>query len=241
MNDDIILTAATKLKKQPIAGVQRELPEWAFVTAILDWQCAALNVFTEQTVNCPDFQAYLTDYCLRLHEGDNFTGDCWFSVEKLSGMTSYIAARGHDISKTKLNKLLFYSDFVNYYLHGKSISGSRYIHMPHGPVAEYYRETLDALAADNKLQTERKRGHDEFLANVSEALDVLSMFEVATIQWVLDNFDSMNAHGISEFSHGEKAFRFTRLGECIPYEFAKHFEKLPDPVPPDIDVPISGH
>ena len=239
MNDDFIRTAASKLRKRYATGPKR--PDCAFVTALLDWQCLKPSEITEETFDSPEFRCFLAEYFRRLDEADIFTGGRWFSAEKLSAMTSYIAARGHAISKTKLNKLLFYSDFIHYYLHGKSISGSRYIHMQFGPVAEYYREMLDTLFVENKLQTMRTHGHDEFLANAGEALDALSMFEVATIQWVLDNFNDMNAHGITDFSHNEKAFRFTRLGEFIPYEFAKHFESLPDPIPPDFEPVINGH
>src|SRR5688500_4330981 len=52
---------------------------------------------------------------------DVFTGHRPFSFEKLAAMTAYIASRGRDIYKTKLNKLLFYSDFVHFYDHGTSI------------------------------------------------------------------------------------------------------------------------
>jgi hypothetical protein len=39
----------------------------------------------------------------------------------------------------------------------------------------------------------------------------------------------MSAGKISEYSHREKAYRFTKPGECIAYEYAKFFQKLPTP------------
>ena len=170
-----------------------------------------------------------------------FTGGLSFSFEKLAAMTLYIASSGKDVSKTKLNKLLFYTDFINYYLHGRSISGSRYLHSQYGPVPEYYRETLETLSEENKLHTSPANGHDELLAEGGDALEVLTIFEVATLDWVLNNLGSMNAHEISEFSHCEKAFRFTRQGEFIAYEFAKYMQQLPDSIPPISRVGHNGH
>ena len=54
-------------------------------------------------------------------------------------MIAHIASSESDIYKTKLNKLLFYSDFINYYLNGTSISGAKYVHLPYGPVPDSYK------------------------------------------------------------------------------------------------------
>src|SRR3982750_3214546 len=79
-------------------------------------------------------------------ESNVFTGFRPFSMDKLGAMALYIAEKGKDIYKTKLNKLLFYSDFINFYLHGRSISGAKYIHVPFGPVPEQYGRVLAELA-----------------------------------------------------------------------------------------------
>jgi len=75
-----------------------------------------------------------------------FTGFRMFSPAKLSAMAVYIAQRGEQIYKNKLNKLLFYSDFINFYLYGRSISGSKYVHVPFGPVPQKYGEVLAQLS-----------------------------------------------------------------------------------------------
>ena len=55
-------------------------------------------------------------------ESNVFTGRRAFSFEKLAAMTAYIAHRGKNVYKTKLNKLLFYADFIHFHLNGTSIS-----------------------------------------------------------------------------------------------------------------------
>ena len=241
MNDDNIIAVAVELRKKFLPEFQSELPEWAFVTAILDWQSQPENELDEAALDSDAFHIHVGEHVRRVREADMFSGGSSFSFDKLAAMASYIASRGHEISRTKLNKLLFYSDFVNYFLHGRSISGSRYIHMPYGPVPEYYRETLETLSAENRLHTERVKGHDELTSEGREVLDVLTILEIAAIGWVLDNFDNMNAHALSDHSHEEKAFRFTRQGEFIPYEFARYFRHLPESPPPTDPRPVNGH
>jgi uncharacterized phage-associated protein len=40
-------------------------------------------------------------------------------------------------------------------------------------------------------------------------------------------YGDMSASQLTELSHREKAYRNTRTGEEIAYEYAKFFEKLP--------------
>ena len=51
--------------------------------------------------------------------------------------------------------------------------------------------------------------------------------EIETLDWVLENYGKMSAGEITERSHKEKAYRFTKPGEEVVYEYAKFFEKLP--------------
>ncbi len=59
-----------------------------------------------------------------------------FTNDKFSEMIIYISDLSNDDSTfglTKLNKLLFYSDFVHFAYHGTPISGQKYQKLPHGP------------------------------------------------------------------------------------------------------------
>ena len=163
-------------------------------------------------------------------EATIFNGNRAFSIEKMRAMIAYIGGNGKEIYKTKLNKLLFYSDFVNYYLFGHSISGARYIHFPYGPVPDGYDNVLNDLSASGAIQVvkgetfELIKGGNEPLSQLATKL---SENERTTLDWVLKNFGNLSANEISELSHNEKAYRFTRPGEEIAYEYAKFFERLP--------------
>lgn len=158
-----------------------------------------------------------------------FTGFRAFSQERLEAMTLYIAEKGRDIYKTKLNKLLFYSDFINYYLHGRSISGSTYIHVPFGPVPEHYGAALERLAEAGRVELLPSGRQAVIVAPraAAESKTELGSAEIRSINWVLDTYGKLSSSEISDLSHSEKAYRFTRPGEQIAYEYASFFETLP--------------
>ena len=158
-----------------------------------------------------------------------FNGFRPFSPQRLAAMVAYIAEKGKDVYKTKLNKLLFYADFTNYYLHGRSISGSHYVHLPYGPVPEDYESHLRAAAETGAIRLETA-GTDAMVVRPGEAKnegDSLSEEERKTIDWVLDSYGQLSTNAISDLSHREKAYKFTKQGEQIAYAYAKFFERLP--------------
>lgn len=223
-------------------------PLWAVVRAVRSWLALRADTYVDEVaelLTTPGksesiaFESILanstSDVQIIADEVDDllaetvFTGFRPFSSERLGAMALYIAEKGRDIYKTKLNKLLFYSDFVNFYLHGRSISGSRYIHVPFGPVPEHYGEALEQLAKAGRVQL-LPAGHQSVLVKPTASLaeeDELTSDEKAAIDWVLETYGKLSASEISELSHREKAYRFTRPGEQIAYRYAAFFETLP--------------
>ena len=160
-------------------------------------------------------------------EGTVFTGYRAFSLEKMAAMVSYMAGRSSDLYKTKLNKLLFYADFVNFYRRGMSISGSTYVHLPYGPVPDGYEETLETLNHYGVIDISKQNSADLVVSGDNSATDFLTPEEKGTLDWVLDSFGAMSAGQLTEFSHRERAYKDTRAGEEIAYEYAKFLAKLP--------------
>jgi len=157
-----------------------------------------------------------------------FTGFRVFSAAKLAAMISYLAQKGHSVYKTKLNKLLFYSDFINFYRHGYSISGSRYVHLPFGPVPDRYERMISDSVMSGKIRVSGSPGDAQLIQpGPDAAVDELTAPEIETLDWVLENYGKMSAGEITEQSHKEKAYRFTKPGEEVAYEYAKFFEMLP--------------
>ena len=223
-----------------------EYPRAAIRNSVVDWLGSRLDTLVEdafERLTSPSFED-ARDFARRLDEADEkveipqtadaplatvniFTGHRTFSLEKMAAMVSYFAERADDLYKTKLNTLLFYADFVNYYRLGKSISGSRYVHLPYGPVPDGYEETLETLNHYGVVDVIKENSADLIRSGDSRARSFLNAEEIETLDWILENYGGMSAGQLTELSHREKAYANTRTGEEIAYEYAKFLSKLP--------------
>ncbi len=73
-----------------------------------------------------------------------------YSPEKFLNAILFFA---HNVSKlgiTKLNKLLYYSDFEHYRLYGRPILGDQYIRMERGPVPQASYAVFNANFEDSE-------------------------------------------------------------------------------------------
>ena len=82
-------------------------------------------------------------------EENGFKG---FDYEKLCAMVLFFVHKSSELLKTKLMKLLNYSDMIYYKENGISISGLKYVHLPYGPVPENF-DMLVRLWKDKALTT----------------------------------------------------------------------------------------
>ena len=214
--------------------------------SVVDWLGSRLDTLVEDAfdrLTSPSFED-ARDFARMLDEGELtadrpqpaeaplaavniFTGHRTFSLEKMAAMVSYFAERAENLYKTKLNKLLFYADFTNYYRLGKSISGSRYVHLPYGPVPDGYEETLETLNHYGVIDVTKENSADLVRSGESPAKSFLNAEEIETLDWILENYGRMSASQLTEISHREKAYSNTRAGEEIAYEYAKFLSKLP--------------
>lgn len=153
---------------------------------------------------------------------DELTGRRFFDVWRTSALVS-ILARGGEF-KTKLNKLLFYSDFSAFRLLGASISGLRYARIPLGPVPKDYENiyaslcTLDVVAFEPK---EIQGYYGELIHEASPTpTDVLTSAEVKIAELVKSHFSGWSAKRTVSYSHRERAWKEVSPCGLIPYTFA---------------------
>ena len=160
-----------------------------------------------------------------------FTGARPFAQEKLGAMIAYFAEHGKNIYKTNLNKLLFYSDLTAYYLSGRGISGATYHNLPYGPVPDKVETVIEDLAESGVVERisvpEFGAAAQRITSGESSSHSGLTAEEEGVLSWVLETYGSMSPSELSEYSHSEKAYKFTRPQEPIAYEYAKFFQKLP--------------
>ncbi len=143
--------------------------------------------------------------------------------DKLAQMVKYIVSRCRDICPTKLNKLMFYSDFMNYRRYGRSISGLKYRAIQFGPVPEHYATIYDQVDGLTKCQEILLAGGEKTVLGVSEEVQVnlLSEQELSTIEEILAKFGKMLSRDIVELSHQEPGWKDNvEHHSIIPYSYA---------------------
>jgi putative zinc finger/helix-turn-helix YgiT family protein len=154
-----------------------------------------------------------------------YTGLARFSLSKLQTMMIYFASQAGGVFKTKLNKLLFYADFLHFRQHRISISGATYIHLPYGPVPDNYSAYLDYLMAIGCIRSRDVEFPSEVIGERLESsceADLSGLPETAmrVLEAVHQHFKDMGSKQISELSHNEEAYLQTKSSEPISYEFA---------------------
>lgn len=166
-----------------------------------------------------------------------------FDVKRLEELVLYIAKRTEgdpNFGRTKLAKVLFYSDFVAYRDDGAALTGATYIRMPFGPfprdlsvVEERLREAGRAELVYDVDEYEAKRIHV-----VDEPRDLDRLFEAWQLRLVdmwIEEISSATARRISDLSHEHPGWVLAReTGETIPYESAY----APAQAPPDEAVEL---
>jgi len=82
------------------------------------------------------------------------------NLDKFANMVIYFVIKEKPC-KTKLNKLLFYSDFLHYKNHLKAISGSRYRAISLGPVPTEYDAIYDWMNNNNFIYSFERNSANE--------------------------------------------------------------------------------
>jgi putative zinc finger/helix-turn-helix YgiT family protein len=159
---------------------------------------------------------------------DQYSGYRVFDVEKLFCVVAELAMQCGGLVKTKLNKLLWYCDFLHFRDFGVSITGSPYLHLQYGPVPVHYDMLIDLMELEG-LITRSERVFDAEKDIVGDVLSAatapdthaLADSERSVILAVVSLFRSSSARQISEASHEERAYAETRDGQMIPYTYAR--------------------
>jgi len=151
-----------------------------------------------------------------------------YDLENLENMILYLVKRLDSVLKTKLNKLLWYCDFLNFKETSLSISGSQYVRLQYGPVPKYYDFITDIMHNEGLVDKKEvifnvKKGviGEEFTALVEPDESIFSEKETQVIDFVADTFRNETSTSIMKKSHKETAYMKSEDGDIISYEYAK--------------------
>lgn len=152
-----------------------------------------------------------------------YTGKREFDLERLVQMILCFTHLGE--WKTKLNKLLFYSDFLAFKELGRSISGTRYVRGSYGPIPDQFQQLFAAL-----MESEILTAREEFLPDDRpvEKLVAKRVFdrtkfsksELEILEFVYNFFKNKTAKHAVGLSHEESAYIEAGEGESLSYSFA---------------------
>lgn len=157
------------------------------------------------------------------NEIDIYSGFKAVDFEKFLSLVVFFATNSTKLFKTKLMKLLWYTDLKFFKENTVSITGMPYARLPRGPVLEN-RELLLGLLQKQKVINivEDDITNGEYII-VNEGVSELSLTEDELIVAgnVLNFFKGYNCAQISEYSHREKGWLENKNGQLISYEYAK--------------------
>ncbi|MFA6349575.1 MAG: type II TA system antitoxin MqsA family protein [Candidatus Omnitrophota bacterium] len=158
-----------------------------------------------------------------LREASDLTGHKQFDLEKTKNMILYILGF-HKTFATKINKLLWYMDFLFFQKFSLSISGNCYLHLKYGPVPDGYDLIIGIMMNEKLIDKEEVFKHDcaQELLKPSMQSDkaIFSKEEVFVMNYVLEKFKDFTCKEISEYSHKEIPYKNTDEGEVISYNLA---------------------
>jgi putative zinc finger/helix-turn-helix YgiT family protein len=140
-----------------------------------------------------------------------FTGYRKPSLERIAMIIAFFSEHINDLWKTKLNKLLFYSDFLHYRRTGYSISGIAYRAIPFGPVPAEYDKLYMKLKDDEFARIDfvefDNGNYGETITSIRKFEEgVLTGAELNSIKDVIEKFATCNTSKIVSISHKEKAW-----------------------------------
>jgi len=151
-----------------------------------------------------------------------------YDLEKFKNMVLYLVKRLDGVLKTKLNKLLWYCDFLHFKETSVSITGAQYVRLPYGQVPDNYELILanmlhEGLLEKNEIPFDTIRGvvGEQFTALAESDEGVFSKEEKKVMNFVADTFREYTSTRMTEVSHQETAYQKCEDGDIISYEYAK--------------------
>lgn len=149
------------------------------------------------------------------------------SSEKLRELMLHIAKRVEDCPRfgsIKMNKVLFYSDFLWYARHGKSITGVTYLKEDYGPAPHGLLPVQESLEREGAATVERRpvfpKGKvEKRLVPKREAVltDLFQPEQIAFVDEVITWLMPATAKDVSDATHDHLGWRLADYREEIPY------------------------
>jgi len=146
------------------------------------------------------------------------------NYEKYKEMILAFLRIAKGITKTKLAKLIYLSDFAWFYNNLKSMSGMQYRKIKYGPVPDVYFRAIDELEDEGKIVIDRKAvdGKQMLIINESDSnrrqkLNTLSDKETGLIKKIYERWKTKKTAEMVNFTHNQLPYLMADDEEIISY------------------------
>jgi len=146
------------------------------------------------------------------------------NYEKYKQMILAFLRMDKNVTKTKLAKLVYLSDFAWFYNHLQSMSGMQYRKIKYGPVPDAYFRALDELEEEGKIVIDRKNSDGKEMLIISESdsnkrqkLRDISNDEVALMKEIHKKWKDKKTAEIVNFTHNQLPYLMADDEEIVSY------------------------
>ncbi len=156
-------------------------------------------------------------------------------IERLSAVTHYVIAKtdGHDLGKTKLNKILWFADCAAWRSYGRTVTGlTEYIKLQYGPVPPRIDLVLSKLGQEKLAETVHQHVGPYVRFNYRSLVaprgdNLVGPQERQILDEIIEAVRSMTAFDVSELSH-DALWHATPYGQRISVAAAAVQHTPPD-------------
>jgi hypothetical protein len=126
-----------------------------------------------------------------------------------------------NFGSTKLNKILYFSDFVSFRDRGKPITGAQYMRWDNGPMPKHLKPVTLQMIQEGDLDREVRQGNTytqiRFIPKREARHELFSTEDLDLVDAIIEELKHHNATDVSLKTHG-RVWRLTKNGDDLPYE-----------------------
>lgn len=161
--------------------------------------------------------------------GPQYTGNRDLDLDKLVNMVLFFASSLPDLVKSKLLKLLWYTDYLHFKRQGISMSGTVYVKNHYGPIPAHHETLMTYMLEEGVIEMRPYEGPYEgdcVLPLVDFDRELFSEEELNVLDAVLARFRNSTARDLSDSSHAEDGYQKVDMKQLIPYVYANSLKAL---------------
>ena len=152
---------------------------------------------------------------------NKYNGNTVFNLKKLINTILFFPCKyGEGIYKTKLNKLLWYSDMLCFKKYSHAITGLCYQHNYYGPIPLRHDWIFGSLS-EFYIQFDETDYGEKITSLRDFDPTCFSEEELSVLEYTGERFKMWKSGELSDYSHKEVAYKNTSQGALISFDFAK--------------------